>query len=119
MGLGVSGMVANCGAEIFGVAALGSSGDVVRLLEFSEIIGLEGGFWILGILRLSDSSMLELSRVLGGTELGSGFVNGVTSLNDGMVGAGLDDCWIVAGGGGEEGEAGAFTGSWAFGGTFA
>ena len=61
---------------------------------------LEGGVWILGIVRLSDSSMLELSRVLCGTEFGSGFVNGVTSLKDGMVGAGFTDGWIggVAGG---------------------
>jgi hypothetical protein len=89
-----------------------------RFRESSGIIDLEGGGWILGILRLSDSSMLEFSRVLGGSELGSGFVNGVTSLKDGMAGAGFTDGWIVAAGGGEEGDTGAFTESWVFGGTF-
>ena len=45
--------------------------------------------------------MLELSRVLWGTEFGSAFVKGVTSLKDGMVGAGFTDGWMVGAGGGE------------------
>ena len=73
---------------------------------------LEGGVWILGIVRLSDSSMLELSRVLCGTEFGSGFVKGVTSLKDGMVGAGFTDGWMVGAGGGCD-----FTGAGVFLGT--
>lgn len=55
----------------------------------------------MGILRLSDSSMLEVSRVLGATAVCSGFVNGVTSLNDGMAGAGFIAGWIFSAGGGD------------------
>jgi hypothetical protein len=101
-----------------GFSGIVSSRVVGRFRESSGIIVLEGGVWILGILRLSDSSMLEFSRVLGDTELGSGFVNGVTSLKDGRSGAGFTDGWIVAAGGAEEGKTGVFTGSRVFAGIF-
>jgi hypothetical protein len=111
-------MGANCGAEIFGVETLGSTGDVARFLEIAGMVGLEGGGWILGTLRLSDSAILEVSFVFGGTEIGSGFLKGVTSLRDGRAGAGFTDGWMVGGGGGEEGRGFAFTGSWLVGGIF-
>jgi len=76
-------------------------------------LGFEGGFWILGILRFSASSMLELSRVFGGIGACSDLVNGVTSLNDGIAGGGLIVGWIVSTGGGA-GEDGDFTGAWVF-----
>jgi hypothetical protein len=79
---------------------MGANRVVGRFREISGIVGLEGGVWILGILRFKDSSMLEVSRVLGGTVVGSVFVNGVTSLKDGMAGAGFTAGWIVSAGGG-------------------
>jgi hypothetical protein len=74
----------------------------------------------LGILRLSDSSILELSRDLCGAEFDSGLVKGVTSLKDGMVGAGFTDGWMVGVEGGEGCDfigAGIFLGTETFGGS--
>lgn len=42
-----------------------------------------------GRLRFSDSSIVVAGRVLSGIALGCDFLNGVTSLNDGITGAGF------------------------------
>lgn len=96
-----------------GVEDLGSAGFADRPRDTFGTLGFEGEVWILGILRFSVSSMLERSRVLGGIGACSDLVNGVTSLNDGIAGAGFIVGWIVSTGGGA-GEDGDCTGAGVF-----
>ena len=77
------------GAEIFGVAGVGTGLGIGCFLETFGTEGFEGGGTIFGIWRFSVDSRFDGSWVLGEVVTFSGFVNGVTLLNDGIVGAGL------------------------------
>ena len=89
LGSGVSRIFANCGAETWGVGDFRSCCVFNRSRETFGTLGLGVGLGISGRLRCRDSSILEFGRVLGDVLDGLGFLNGVTSLNDGTAGAGF------------------------------
>ncbi len=77
-------------SDIFGCGEdFDSWGLVDRFRDISGTLGTGAGFGMSGRLRFRDSSILEFCRVLGDVLAGRGFLNGVTSLNDGRAGAGF------------------------------
>ena len=62
---------------------------VDRFRDISGTLGAGAGFGMSGRLRFRDSSILEFCRLLGDVLAGRGFLNGVTSLNDGTTGRGF------------------------------
>ena len=86
---GESGLATNDGVEIFGVSDFLSGfifdcpRDTFGTRRTGAVVGISGR------LRFSASSRLGAGRVLSGVVLGKDFLNGVTSLNDGIAGAGF------------------------------
>ena len=77
-------------SDIFGCGEdFDSWGLVVRFRDISGTLGTGAGLGMSGRLRFRDSSILEFCRVLGDVLAGRGFLNGVTSLNDGRAGMGI------------------------------
>ena len=77
-------------SEIFGcVDDFDSCCVVDRFRDISGTLGAGAGFGRSGRLRFRDSSILEFCRLLGDVLAGRGFLNGVTSLNDGTTGKGF------------------------------
>lgn len=83
-----SGILANLGAETCGVEGCCCS-IAGRPLEIFGKGFLEKGACTFGRLRCRDSAILARGWLLRGTEAGLGFLNGVTSFNDGRAGAGF------------------------------
>jgi len=85
---GDSGIVTNggaktCGMDVFWCGFTFSPRDTFGTFRTGAGVGM------FGRLRFSDSSILVAGRVLSGVVLGRDFLNGATSLNDGIAGAGF------------------------------
>ncbi len=83
------GILANLGAETCGVDGCCCCSIAGRPLEILGKGFLEKGACTFGRLRSRDSAILAGGWLLGGTEACLGLLNGITSFNDGRVGAGF------------------------------
>ncbi len=83
------GILDNLGAETCGVEGCSCCSIAGRPLEIFEKGFLEKGACTFGRLRSRDSAILAGGWFLRGSEACWGFLNGVTSFNDGRVGGGF------------------------------